>query len=614
MNKTISNIVFGIIVIISLILSSCSGKKLPLPKGSEGPGVPLYPDSASISISNKDKEAFIGNILDYKENLLFENTTDIRMTEDIAKLVREELDSLLPKGKWRLDIDWQITNKNGNEISYSQWKSGDISLRIIIIDNLNSTIINELSRKYGFSGLKTGNTIIVTHVIDNSKPLPDMTATSETKKRFSTSTAEKLNQQTTGTAHVLTSTFEAEIHQATATEYAAIQQVTATAVSQATRAYIESEAQKFNLLSIENDFESSNLPTNWTIIREDPNRWDLTSRPGWLRIETAKDKGGDYINVFSQDLSDVNISVIVKVDINHVSPMFGNDKFITFQMICSSDQVEEITDIRLKTFNEDDFIKMRRWDCKDNNCSWANDLGSDNVSEEMLPLYIKMTRIGKKISGYYSVNVDEWSYLGENEINEDNKLERIQIYAGLSYGTPVNAYVDFVHYELLDDQGNVIIPKQAEIQIKSESAISSSDEENNISDNATPVLTENVIQNFPTEVSCGNAKTSKINAYIQRYSGKHYVFVTPGGLANWMREKASSGSIEIDKIEPGEMVFVEQGPYCSEGKFWWYVQHRNPYNGRLYRGWTAEGDDKDYWLEPCVDESGNISKYCDIAE
>jgi uncharacterized protein YraI len=49
----------------------------------------------------------------------------------------------------------------------------------------------------------------------------------------------------------------------------------------------------------------------------------------------------------------------------------------------------------------------------------------------------------------------------------------------------------------------------------------------------------------------------------------------------------------IGEIPGGAEFVVLDGPVCApDGRFWWYVQYRN------LIGWTAEGEDNTYWLEP----------------
>ncbi|GAB4555879.1 MAG: hypothetical protein OHK0023_27620 [Anaerolineae bacterium] len=58
------------------------------------------------------------------------------------------------------------------------------------------------------------------------------------------------------------------------------------------------------------------------------------------------------------------------------------------------------------------------------------------------------------------------------------------------------------------------------------------------------------------------------------------------------RPSRNPQSISLGNIPPGGVFTVLNGPVCNEGYFWYQVN----YNGRV--GWTAEGENGVYWLEP----------------
>jgi WD40 repeat protein len=68
--------------------------------------------------------------------------------------------------------------------------------------------------------------------------------------------------------------------------------------------------------------------------------------------------------------------------------------------------------------------------------------------------------------------------------------------------------------------------------------------------------------------------------------------VVPGGIPNNLRAEPSSQSALVGEI-PSEAVFtIIAGPQCAEGLVWWQVD----FDGLI--GWTVEGQDGEYWLEP----------------
>ena len=52
----------------------------------------------------------------------------------------------------------------------------------------------------------------------------------------------------------------------------------------------------------------------------------------------------------------------------------------------------------------------------------------------------------------------------------------------------------------------------------------------------------------------------------------------------------------IEKIGPGEVVQLLEGPICNNSLQWWKVF---TLRSGLYGGWTPEGDHRSYWLVPC---------------
>jgi hypothetical protein len=65
-------------------------------------------------------------------------------------------------------------------------------------------------------------------------------------------------------------------------------------------------------------------------------------------------------------------------------------------------------------------------------------------------------------------------------------------------------------------------------------------------------------------------------------------------LPNTVRRMPRIDGEKIGKIPAGQEVNVLAGPICADGYFWWNVYDRENTMG----GWTAEGDDENYWLEP----------------
>ncbi len=84
-----------------------------------------------------------------------------------------------------------------------------------------------------------------------------------------------------------------------------------------------------------------------------------------------------------------------------------------------------------------------------------------------------------------------------------------------------------------------------------------------------------------------------------RVGNAAYVSFDPP-LANRVRAEPNRQARRVGQIEPGEIVLVLEGPACADAWVWWKVQSNS--TGLL--GWTAEGDENDYWLLPCQTQDG----------
>jgi hypothetical protein len=73
--------------------------------------------------------------------------------------------------------------------------------------------------------------------------------------------------------------------------------------------------------------------------------------------------------------------------------------------------------------------------------------------------------------------------------------------------------------------------------------------------------------------------------------------IVNAGPSNRLRVGATLNSAVITNIDAGEVVYVEQGPVCADGYYWYFVR-----NSRL-AGWTAEGGNGQYWLSVAVNNT-----------
>jgi hypothetical protein len=70
--------------------------------------------------------------------------------------------------------------------------------------------------------------------------------------------------------------------------------------------------------------------------------------------------------------------------------------------------------------------------------------------------------------------------------------------------------------------------------------------------------------------------------------------VTPGEPNALRSQPTRNNSLSaiLGQIPGGATFLVVSGPQCAEGFYWWQVN----YNGQI--GWTPEGENSTYWLEP----------------
>jgi WD40 repeat protein len=83
-----------------------------------------------------------------------------------------------------------------------------------------------------------------------------------------------------------------------------------------------------------------------------------------------------------------------------------------------------------------------------------------------------------------------------------------------------------------------------------------------------------------------------------RLAGGMYAEVTPGRPNNVRSEPTTSADI-VFTIAAGEVVYVTSAPVCADGYVWWQVGHDGIDQIEDF-GWTAEGVDGEYWLEPVL--------------
>ncbi|MBK8784711.1 MAG: SH3 domain-containing protein [Anaerolineales bacterium] len=71
--------------------------------------------------------------------------------------------------------------------------------------------------------------------------------------------------------------------------------------------------------------------------------------------------------------------------------------------------------------------------------------------------------------------------------------------------------------------------------------------------------------------------------------------VTTSGMASQLslRAQPSMSSEKVHVIAAGRDMVILDGPICAENSYWWYIRSEQG-----FEGWSREGDNEDYWIDP----------------
>jgi predicted amidohydrolase YtcJ/regulation of enolase protein 1 (concanavalin A-like superfamily) len=186
-------------------------------------------------------------------------------------------------------------------------------------------------------------------------------------------------------------------------------------------------------------FDTDSLDPGWTWVREKPDAWNLSGRPGWLFMDTAQGrllfKGGDA-PVLLREAPEGDFEATVKLDM-HPTQDFQSAGLILYQ-------------------DDDHFVSVSRAFCDTASCvgdgvymdddQRAMSAGFPNNAVSGLPatgpIYLKLVRKGTLITGYWSPDGSDWTLVAETEADLSNA--KIGLYADNSRPIPVTvpAYFD----------------------------------------------------------------------------------------------------------------------------------------------------------------------------
>jgi hypothetical protein len=429
-------LVLSLLMLLFSSLACLGGASLSISDSGSSIEAPLHKKADSIDLAERDKEALIVDLFGYNQTL-YPNEIDVRVTDDSASSVHEALESAL------IDENWRYEYTLMGEV----WRNGDHLLYLYIIDNLSSSDINELSRSYGMKDLEPGQTLIITYLIDTGEPLPNPTQTADMEFRNQTQTAVVESEYRTQTAESQRMT--QEVLEATQQSIAQSTQTAIAATQKAESMQFTATAIAPLLAEMGTEFDGENsIPDGMTIAREDPTRWDLTSRPGWLHIKgrEVKHYDEDWItkNVFVYPLEYTNISIITRVD----ADMNKGGQSVWMALSPSTYESDGYAVELGLSLGKSEGRKIYAWGCDSDYCSswlFSNyDYSFDDQIGFSGLVYLRLDVLGTTYTFYFSENGQDWIYLGSiDDFSAGDNL--ILAAGGGDEDYEFDAYFDFLH-------------------------------------------------------------------------------------------------------------------------------------------------------------------------
>ena len=154
--------------LILAILTACSIAQ-PLTNGApishEKDELPVYPDANVIALTAEQRSVFVERFLG-TEARQAATDTQFYWTPGPANKVQLYLTDHLPQANWQVETDWE----HQNALILSTWKKGDQILTVLMLDDLDSNMIQGLADNYGISGLTPGVTFYATHLMREPTP------------------------------------------------------------------------------------------------------------------------------------------------------------------------------------------------------------------------------------------------------------------------------------------------------------------------------------------------------------------------------------------------------------------------------------------------------------
>ncbi len=149
----------------SSCLFSSFGSELLVPGSNLRSAIPQYPSTQKIEIEPDVLEQIVID-LPGEDYLQYVSQTKISWTEDTIADVLVMYGETLTDDNWKNISDWEARYR----YLRSEWVKEDLSLSLMLLYDLDSESIGLLNNSYGIVGLEPGGVLIISRLVDLSKP------------------------------------------------------------------------------------------------------------------------------------------------------------------------------------------------------------------------------------------------------------------------------------------------------------------------------------------------------------------------------------------------------------------------------------------------------------
>ena len=117
-----------------------------------------------------------------------------------------------------------------------------------------------------------------------------------------------------------------------------------------------------------------------------------------------------------------------------------------------------------------------------------------------------------------------------------------------------------------------------------------------------PAATATQTPSVPNLANCPGALPSRLQV------GQSGTVSLEPPVANRVRSEPDREAEVLGQMMPGEKFTVLDGPRCADGWTWWRVRSRP----QELEGWTSEGDETTYWLQPATTPTPTPTRFANV--